>query len=299
MYNIKHFGIIIENPKLNMDKYIELVKSIYSINLIPIIILQEGFKLNNYISINKKIEYFKNYFPELREDNFYLMPKTFNFFDDRSRWKLELKKIVEKINVPAFGYTDFSVKDKVFIVNLNKYIMSKNKYLYMTDFLDTSIADLFTICDIINVECSKDKRIKTFDPYINYLFKDRQFDEIYYDDNNSTIFQSKINTKVSNKAFIVMTDEKYLDIIAKYDLGRLLHSSYIEDIEVEDKDIDAISSFLGKNNVDYTIEVIEKANNNKNTSIKQTKVIRKNITCLLYTSPSPRDYGESRMPSSA
>ena len=278
MYNIKHFGIIIESPKLNMDKYIELVKSIYSINLIPIIILQEGFKLNNYVSINKKIEYFKEFFPDLREDNFYIMPKAFNFFDDRSKWKLELKKIVEKINVRAFGYTDFSVKDKVFIVNLNRYIMSKNKYLYMTDFLDTSIADLFTICDIINVECSKDKRIKVFDPYINYLFKDRQFDEIYYDDNNSTIFQSKINTKISNKSYIVMTDEKYLDVIAKYDLGKLLHSSYIEDLKVEDKDIEAITSFLGKNNVDYTIEVIEKANSNKNTSVKQTKVIRKNIS---------------------
>lgn len=278
MYNIKHFGIIVESPKLNMDKYIELVKSIYSINLIPIIILQEGFKLNNYVSINKKIEYFKEFFPDLREDNFYIMPKAFNFFDDRSRWKLELKKIVEKINVRAFGYTDFSVKDKVFIVNLNRYIMSKNKYLYMTDFLDTSIADLFTICDIINVECSKNKRIKVFDPYINYLFKDRQFDEIYYNDNNSTIFQSKINTKISNKSYIIMTDEKYLDVIAKYDLGKLLHSSYIEDLEVDDKDIEAITSFLGKNNVDYTIEVIEKANSNKNTSVKQTKVIRKNIS---------------------
>ena len=44
--------------------------------------------------------------------------------------------------------------------------------------------------------------------------------------------------------------------------------------------------------------IIDNNNNNKNINIIKNKLNQRD-TCLLYTSPSPRDYAASRMPSSA
>ena len=57
---------------------------------------------------------------------------------------------------------------------------------------------------------------------------------------------------------------------------------------------------LHKNNVKLTtIGAIEKLSKDVRKTIEESIKLTKNNTCLLYTSPSPRDKRQSRMPSSA
>ena len=81
-----------------------------------------------------------------------------------------------------------------------------------------------------------------------------------------------------------------------------MSDSYI--LEIKNKRKDFINSFE-KNIENIDNELIRASNDNQLNSIRihkyltETGVLGKVKTCLLYTSPSPRDVGISRMPSSA
>ena len=65
-------------------------------------------------------------------------------------------------------------------------------------------------------------------------------------------------------------------------------------------DKDKLSNLIGRN-VSYEDFSVRKAHNNENLLCLngENYKLNENITCLLYTSPSPRDKRQSRMPSSA
>ena len=69
-------------------------------------------------------------------------------------------------------------------------------------------------------------------------------------------------------------------------------AKYIKDMSSETPDVETYMS-AGNNMGKYQLDIDIKSIALKN------KMIEVNITCLLYTSPSPRDLVLSRMPSSA
>ena len=79
-------------------------------------------------------------------------------------------------------------------------------------------------------------------------------------------------------------------VIPAYNEGAMIH-----------KTAEVVSSLLSENNIEY--EIIFVNDGSKDTTweeIVNASANNKNIKgCLLYTSPSPRDAHESRMPSSA
>lgn len=279
MFHVKHFGIILEHPNINLDKLKYIINEVINQHLVPIIILQDGYSFNNHLDVRSKIRLIRDNFPHvLREDNFYIMPKEVTYNKDRNEWKHTLKKVVKSINNTAFGYEYENMNDKVFIVNLNNHVMIKNKYLFISDELDSIITDLYSITDIMNISSYYDNNILgKFDPYITTLFKNRQFDEIYFDENISRNFISRITATTDNKAFIYMEDSNYIDLMKKYDLGSQLYSG--NKITLDNTDLETMSTFLHKNRIDFNFDIEEKVSHNKNVS-KTDITIGKNISII-------------------
>ena len=272
MYYVKRYGILVENPKINMDSFKSIINKIISMNLIPIVILQDGHKLNSFLTVKDKITALTNWFPgHLRDDNILVMPRDFNFFENRQKWAIELKKLVHKIDARAFGTSHEGTNDKLFIVNLNNSLMVFNRFLFIDNFLDSVIKELFNIADVLNIKSSLDNKIGLYDPYLDYLFRDRTFDEIYFDENMSNVLYGNVKTKASNKAYIILEDSKYIDLMRKYSLGNILFSTYKSEFNVENEDLEGITKFLTKNNVSYNLETNHRVSTNSVTDY--TKVI--------------------------
>ena len=91
------------------------------------------------------------------------------------------------------------------------------------------------------------------------------------------------------------------------DLKTIKHIAKLSRISIDDKKAKELEKDL--NSIFEFIEALNKVDTKKVdplTSIAETslklrsdEVKTKNISCLLYTSPSPRDLSTSRMPSSA
>eukprot|EP00831_Metopus_contortus_P062789 TRINITY_DN5503_c0_g1_i1.p1 TRINITY_DN5503_c0_g1~~TRINITY_DN5503_c0_g1_i1.p1 ORF type:complete len:189 (-),score=38.95 TRINITY_DN5503_c0_g1_i1:66-596(-) len=74
------------------------------------------------------------------------------------------------------------------------------------------------------------------------------------------------------------------------------HSKIIKDLETQTKQVQKITS-VSKKETEISYENYEKITTDIESTLQQYESNRK--TCLLYTSPSPRDLSTSRMPSSA
>ena len=93
-----------------------------------------------------------------------------------------------------------------------------------------------------------------------------------------------------------MLKDEYItiDLDTKANLGKLIYSDEAREIEGEDFDFRILNYGFKINDQYYLLEV------GKNIQlINSLNKMMKNISCLLYTSPSPRDRQKSRMPSSA
>lgn len=257
---LKRYGILLEKPNVSFSKLTAMIKTIMNNNLIPIIILQDGYENNTYLNPYNKIEIFRNKFPQLREDNFIVMDKDVNINNNRYVWKHKLKEIIGNINYYAFGTNDSSISDKCFVVNINRFALVKNNLLLISDQIDSLITDLFNIADVYNLKSINENE---FDPYITRLFKDRNFDVIEYDTSFGNTFYNKVSLVSSNKAWIKLADPKYIDVINKYNLGSLLFGEDRKVIEVNDKEISHVLEFISNHKLVYEMSNVSENLDNK------------------------------------
>lgn len=264
----KKYGILLEQPGLYFSKFNTMIESVIKNDLIPIIILQDGIENNNYQNIHNKIKYFRNKYPSLREDNFLIMDEKWSIKKDRDLWKRKLKEVVLSINNYAFGTSDTSVEDKLFITNLNNISILENNLILVTDKINSILNDLLNIADVSNIKSLTDER---FDPYINLLFRNRDNLEIEYDDTKGNEFYLKIKTVPSSKAYIRLEDEDYINVINKYNLGKLLFGTFKKSISIQDKDLDNTIKFLSNNSIKYTITNSNVSTNSQMVNIEIEK----------------------------
>ena len=71
------------------------------------------------------------------------------------------------------------------------------------------------------------------------------------------------------------------------------NSSAVENISIEDQTVTV--TFTGGRSYDYTVNDVTAFT----TALTAAMAPEQSVGCLLYTSPSPRDKRQSRMPSSA
>lgn len=247
----KKYGILLEKPALYFSNIPTMIETVIKNDLIPIIILQDGIADNNYQNIYNKIKYFRNRYPSLREDNFLIMKDEWSITADRDLWKRKLKEVVYSINNNAFGTSDDSVEDKLFITNLNNIAILENNLILVTDKINSILNDLLNIADVSNIKSITDEK---FDPYINLLFRNRDNVEIEYDETLGNEFYLKIKSIPDTKAYIKLEDENYINVINKYDLGKLLYGTFKKSLSIQDKDVDNVIRFLGNNSLKYTFK---------------------------------------------
>ena len=77
------------------------------------------------------------------------------------------------------------------------------------------------------------------------------------------------------------------------------NSSAVENISIEDQTVTV--TFTGGRSYDYTVNDVTAFTTALTAAMAPEQSVGRfvNKSCLLYTSPSPRDYAASRMPSSA
>lgn len=251
MFYEKRYGLILDNPNINKYNAVKLIEAVYANNLIPIIFITDSKSNGNYLNYANKIEIYRNKFPKLREDNFIIMDEYYRLNNANYKWKKELKQKISTINVNAFGTTVIGVNDKMFITNIDKHLLVDKDVLLLTNKLDLVLTDLVNIADICNIKTLNDN--KFFD-YFSFLFKNRNKDEIYYDENAGLSFESKIKSIQSNKAYFYLLDEEYVSLIEKYNLGKLLFSNTKKSIKVDDKDLNNVLKILNTNNIKYSFD---------------------------------------------
>lgn len=249
MFAVKRYGIILEKPNLSFENFLKMIETIIHNNMFPIVILQDEINGNVFLNYQNKINIIRDKYPTLREDNFLVIEPEFSITKNRFMWKKRLKEKVESINHYAFGTNDIGVDDKAFIVNIDKLSVIKNNFIFLSNEIDNILSDLLNIADVINM---KSKYEEDFLPYIDHLFKKRDYSEIYYDESFGTVFKSKIKTVTGNQAYIFMEDKKYIDLINKYDLGEKLFSTFAVSLDVDDTDIEVMDKFLSNNDIKYT-----------------------------------------------
>lgn len=262
MLHEKRYGLILDTPSLHSDRMFNIIETVYLNNLIPIIILTDTRKNGNYLNVYNKISIFRNKFNRLREDNFIILREEFVSGTANYNWKFELRDKIYKINKYAFGTDIDGVDDKMFIINLDKHLVIGNNVLLVNK-IDNFITDLVNIADISNIKSIGNDK---FYPYITTIFKDRTegnnvTDIIYGGD---TEFFSNIKTIASNKTYVYTIDDSYIDLIRKYNLGRLLYSEYEKVINVESEDMTNVINFLNAGNIKYRIQNTEYATTNDN-----------------------------------
>lgn len=250
MYCIKKYGILIDEPNIIFETYTNMIETIFKNNLIPILILQDGLKNNNFLNVHNKIEMLRNKFPELREDNFLILNSEYSYHKNKNLWKVNIKELISKINNYAFGTMDTSINDKCFITNINNYYLVNKGTLYLPSYLNETLQDLLFIADILNLKSEKDKN---FDSFFVSLFRDRNDEIKYFDDSLNRTFSSNIKTITGDKSNLVFEDENYINILKKYNLGDLLFNSRKKTINVSNLDLNSVFSFLSSNNVKFKI----------------------------------------------
>lgn len=249
MFVVKRYGIILEKPNLSFENFLKMIETIMYNQLIPIIILQDELNGNIYLNYQNKIGIIRDKYPILREENFLVIESEYSILKDRFMWKKRLKEKINSINNYAFGTNSIGVEDKAFIVNIDKISIIKDNLIFLSNDIDNILSDLLNIADVINM---KSKYEKEFLPYIDYLFKKRDYSEIYYDESFGTVFKSKINAISGNQAYIFMEDQRYIELINKYDLGKKLFSTFAVTLDIDDTDIEIMDRFLSNNGIKYT-----------------------------------------------
>lgn len=265
MFYEKRYGLILDNPNINKHNSIELIEAAYANNLIPIIFITDSKNNGNYLNHANKIEIYRNKFPKLREDNFIIMKEYYKPNNTNYKWKKELKQKISSININAFGTTLIGINDKLFITNIDKHLLIDKDILLLTNKIDLILADLLNIADVYNIKTLKDKK---FFNYFSFLFKNRNKEEIYYNENDGLSFESRIKSIQSNKAYFYLVDDEYVSLIEKYNLGKILFSNIKKSIKIDDKDLNNVLKILNTNNVKYTFDSnITRVNKNVNETV--------------------------------
>lgn len=265
MFYEKKYGLILDNPNANKYNILKIIENVFKNNLIPIIFITDSRNNGNYLNYANKIEIYRNKYPKLREDNFIILEEKYELNSPNFKWKKEIKDKISSININAFGTTIIGPNDKLFITNIDKHLLVSDNIFVLTNKLDLMLTDLLNIADVYNIKTFDDN--KFFD-YFRYLFRNRNKEEIYYDENDGLNFISKIKSIQSNKAYFYLIDDKYVSLIEKYNLGSLLFSNNKKSIKVEDKDLNNVLHILNTNSIKYSFDTnITKVNKSVNETI--------------------------------
>lgn len=246
----KKYAIILERPDINFNNIVCLIQTSYKMGLIPIIFLQDGKKYNNILNVYNKMEFLKSKFNALKEDNFKIIKNDYSLFSVSKEWEQEIKLNIDSINCYAFGLTSKTILDKTFLTNINEICLYKEDIIFIDKKLNYIISSLFKFCDILNVKTVCDK--KYLDRFES-MFIDRDDTEIYYDENYSTVFKDDLHLFTSNRLNLMFIDNKYIDLINKYDLSSKLFNANIHEFDVDMYDINIIEEFLNLNKINFNI----------------------------------------------
>lgn len=249
MFYEKRYAILIDNPRININ-IIKMIELILKKELIPIIFLTDNYSNGNCLNCFNKIDIYRNKFPKLREDNFIILEEDYKFGSENYKWKKELKEKISNINIYAFGTNIVGPNDKMFITNINKYYITKN-ITFISNKIDSILTDLLNIADVYNIKLYKENK---FLPYFDILFRNRNLEEMYYDESCGLSFLSKIKSIQSNKAYIHLIDDSYLSLMDKYNLGEILFSNKKKSIKIESKDTTSVLNILNSSNIKFILD---------------------------------------------